>query len=157
METEEKWKFINSKIQGFNKYPNEWYIGLKKEGGEWKWVNEQILSINKWQPEWNSNIEPNGDGECVIMAKNFPPGTQGLFKDLNCKYALMFVCEYRKGNPRCKDGYYPPRCNETNLGNTSVEPTKKTIAAATQLTTTFKKKRKNQSNSYIHRDIVAYL
>jgi hypothetical protein len=93
METEDEWTFINSEIQKRNVVINEWLIGLIKKQSEWKWISNHSLTIDKWQEN-----EPNGDGLCVVMAKNWPIGTQGLWKDLPCFISGMLICEYTKGN-----------------------------------------------------------
>ena len=72
--------------------PNEWHIGLKKVGQNWKWVNGKSLKINKWQL-----LQPSDDGDVVVMSKDWPPTTQGLFNDLPASVKRAFICEIPKG------------------------------------------------------------
>lgn len=93
METPEKWEYINKQIQQMT-LPggvNEWHIGLKKEGN-WKWVSGKPLTISKWQKG-----EPSGDGEVAVISKDYPPGSQGLFNDLDGRYPKAYICENTKG------------------------------------------------------------
>lgn len=93
METEEEWKFINGEIQTISLAGlNEWHIGLKKQGQRWIWVSGKPLTIVKWQAR-----EPSGDGDVVIMAKDYPAGTQGLFNDLKDSSKKAYICEIPKG------------------------------------------------------------
>lgn len=93
METDQEWNFINSKIQTRDEGDNEWWIGLRKNGQRWLWENGKRLSIDKWQTTVG---EPNGDGDCAAMAKSYPKGTKGLFKDMRCDIRKMFICEYNE-------------------------------------------------------------
>ena len=93
METKEEWKFINQEIQIRN--IQEWHVGLKKEEGDWKWVSGQPLTINKWQEG-----QPSGDGDVVVMARDYPVGTQGLLNDLRDDITKAFICEIPKGKTR---------------------------------------------------------
>ena len=94
IETLQEWNFINSEIQKITlSGANEWYIGLKKDGqGNWKWVNGKPLTIQKWQ-----SGEPNGDGNVVVMSKDYPAGSQGLFNDLDPSSRKAYICEKAKG------------------------------------------------------------
>jgi len=88
METEDEWQFVNSEIQRITvPGDDEWHIGLKKQG-TWQWVSGKPLTIEKWQ-----RYEPSGDGNVGGMSKNYPPRTQGLFKDLNGLPPRPFICE----------------------------------------------------------------
>ena len=93
METEAEWEFINSQIQSI-KLPgyDEWYVGLKKQGQQWMWVSGKPLTINKWQPH-----QPSGDGDVVVMAKDYPARTQGLFNDLRDTQKRAYICEIPQG------------------------------------------------------------
>lgn len=96
METEEEWRFINKEIQNRNiAEPQEWHVGLKKEPEDWKWVTGQPLTINKWQEG-----QPSGDGDVVVMAKDYPADTQGLLNDLRDDIKKAFICEIPKGKTR---------------------------------------------------------
>ena len=92
LETEAEWQFVNSKIQNIAlQGANEWHIGLKKQG-DWKWVNGNPMTIEKWQ-----RSQPSGDGNVAVMSKDYPPGSQGLFNDLNAQMPRPFICEIPKG------------------------------------------------------------
>ena len=92
LETEAEWQFVNSKIQNITlQGANEWHIGLKKQG-DWKWVNGNPMTIEKWQ-----RSQPSGDGNVAVMSKDYPPGSQGLFNDLNAQMPRPFICEIPKG------------------------------------------------------------
>ena len=92
METEAEWQFINNEMQHIT-IPgvNEWHIGLKNQGG-WQWVSGKPLTIEKWQ-----RYEPSGDGNAAVMSKDYPPGSKGLFNDLNGQYPKPFICEMPRG------------------------------------------------------------
>ena len=90
LETEEEWRLINEAIQQHdNNFDNEWYIGLRKVRGNWTWVNGKPLTFDRWRYK-----EPNGDGEEVIMSKEYPPGEYGQFNDQNWARKEGFICEY---------------------------------------------------------------
>ena len=93
IETEEEWKFINSQIQTLTlPGSNEWHIGLKKVGQHWMWVSGKPLTIAKWQKQ-----QPSGDGNVVVMSKDKPPGSQGLFDDVSDQQQSAYICEIPKG------------------------------------------------------------
>ena len=95
IETEGEWTFLKDKIQGLCSLPkDEWHIGLKKEASTWKWVNGAPLKLDKWQV---SEGQPSGDGPYVVMAKDFPKGTQGLFNDIPDSVIRGYICETTKG------------------------------------------------------------
>ena len=96
METEEEWQYINSQIQQLNITGQaEWHIGLMKDDqGVWNWVNGSPLTISKWQ---TTDGQPSGDGDVVVMAKNYPPGTRGHFNDLTNRSRRAFICELPRG------------------------------------------------------------
>ena len=92
METENEWAYVNSEIQQITlPEANEWHIGLKKQG-TWKWVSGKPLTIEKWQTN-----EPSGDGNVAAMAKDYPPGSAGLFNDVNGQPHRPFICEMPEG------------------------------------------------------------
>ena len=102
METEEEWKYVNSQIQSITLASlNEWHIGLKKVGQHWMWVSGKPLTIVKWQKN-----EPSGDGNVVVMSKNYPAGTQGLFNDLPDSNKKAFICEIPNGKRTVYPGIY---------------------------------------------------
>ena len=99
METETEWQFVNSEIKKIAIGVDDWYIGLKKQG-IWQWVSGKPLTIKKWQ-----RGEPSGDhdGDVAAMSKNYPPGSQGLFNDLNGVPSKTFICELPKGKYHAQD------------------------------------------------------
>ena len=70
---------------------NEWHIGLQKQG-VWNWVSGSPLTITKWQTN-----EPSGDGNVVVMSKNYPAGSRGLFNDFSGQFSRPFICELPSG------------------------------------------------------------
>ena len=97
METEAEWKFINDQIQKLTTRPgphlNQWHIGLRQQGNKWQWANGHPLTIDKWQRD-----RPNNDGTFGAMAKDFPPGSKGLFDDVRSDLLYAFICELTFGN-----------------------------------------------------------
>ena len=93
LETERKWKFVKEEIQNLsNSAHNEWFIGLKtgyRKGEDWQWITGQQLTNPHWQ-----NHEPSGDGQCAVIAKEYPPGTYGKYNDLSCLASKAFICEF---------------------------------------------------------------
>lgn len=55
-------------------------------------MNGKPLSINRWQP-W----QPRDGAPYVVMAKNYPPGTRGLFNDIRGDIFAGFICEIPSG------------------------------------------------------------
>ena len=93
LETERKWEFITREIQNLsNPSQNEWFIGLTDmEHGKsqtWQWITGEPLNNSHWQ-----EYEPSGDGECVVIAKEYPQGTYGGYNDLRCDTHKAFICE----------------------------------------------------------------
>ena len=92
LETERKWQFVNEEIQKLsNPAKNEWFIGLKAgywKRQNWQWITGEPLT----NPHWQRN-EPSGDGQCVIIAKEYPSGTYGNYNDLSCQSLKGFICE----------------------------------------------------------------
>ena len=92
--TERKWKFIKEEIQKLsNPADNEWFIGLTCKTGyrkiqNWQWITGEPLI----KPHWQIN-QPSGDGQCVVIAKEYPPGTYGKYNDLSCQSLKGFICE----------------------------------------------------------------
>lgn len=99
LETEREWKFIKGEIQNLsNPSLDEWYIGLRRytHANDWRWITGELLTNPHWQ-----KYEPSGDGNCVIIAKEYPQGTYGYFNDLKCDSLKAFICEVslsRAGN-----------------------------------------------------------
>ncbi|KAJ7392023.1 chromatin-modulating protein mrc1 [Desmophyllum pertusum] len=95
IETKEEWKFIRDQIQKkCIGQPNEWHIGLKNGDNGWKWVNGKPLTFCKWQVTAG---EPSGDGNVVVMSKDFPTLKKGLFNDLSEALFRAYICEIPKG------------------------------------------------------------
>lgn len=92
LETDRKWEFVKEEIQNLsNTAEDEWFIGLSNRSSEknnWTWVTGKPLTNPHWQ-----NWEPSGDGLCVVIAKQYPTGTKGLFNDLLCTSKKGFICE----------------------------------------------------------------
>ncbi|XP_068690036.1 C-type lectin domain family 6 member A-like [Montipora foliosa] len=94
LETESKWRFITAQIQNLsNPTDNEWFIGLislNVSGNDsWRWITGQPLHNHSvWQAG-----QPSKDGKCVVIAKDYPIGTKGLFNDLRCDSKKAFICE----------------------------------------------------------------
>ena len=93
LETESEWRFITAQIQNLsNPTINEWFIGLTLNvsgNHSWRWITGQPLHNHSvWQPH-----EPSSDGKCVVIAKDYPKGTKGLFNDLRCDSKKAFICE----------------------------------------------------------------
>ena len=98
METPHEWQVVRDYIQNLtNKFNNDWHIGLRRNttvigNWTWTWVNVKPLSINHWQP-W----QPRDGAPYVVMAKNYPPGTRGLFNDIRGDIFAGFICEIPSG------------------------------------------------------------
>ena len=92
LETDRKWEFVKEEIQNLsNTAANEWFIGLSNRSSEknnWTWVTGKPLTNPHWQ-----NQQPSGDGLCVVIAKQYPQRTYGLFNDLKCTIKKGFICE----------------------------------------------------------------
>ncbi|XP_058950007.2 layilin [Pocillopora verrucosa] len=94
METPHEWQVVRDYIQNLtNKFNNDWHIGLRRNttvigNWTWTWVNGKPLTINHWQP-W----QPRDGAPYVVMAKNYPPGTRGLFNDIRGDIFAGFICE----------------------------------------------------------------
>lgn len=104
LETESKWRFIKEEIQNLqNPTSNEWFIGLSNaSGNDWRWITGEPLITHQHWP-WQPN-EPSGDGRCVVIAKDYPPGTQGLFNDLSCNgHKKAFICQLQLPKPAGKE------------------------------------------------------
>ena len=99
METEQEWQAVKNLIQTrTNKFNDDWHIGLYMNGtdGNWTWVSGKPLLIDRWQP-W----QPRDGASFVVMAKNYPPGTRGLFNDVREDIFAGFVCEQSSGELSC--------------------------------------------------------
>ena len=97
LETESKWRFITAQIQNLsNPTKNEWFIGLTRNGSgnDWRWITGQPLNNSHWQAG-----QPSKDGKCVVIAKDYPNGTKGLFNDLKCDSKKAFICEKQLSLP----------------------------------------------------------
>ena len=98
MEKEEECKVINDAIQQLIVCKlNEWHIGLtKNKKGEYEWVSKVPLQ-GKMESKWQS-YQPCGDGNFVIMAKQYPPGGPlGRFNDLPNWKSRPYICEVPRG------------------------------------------------------------
>lgn len=95
LETDRKWEFINQEIQKLsNPAENEWFIGLQtgyRRRRYWQWITGEPLANPHWQI-----YEPSGDGQCAVIAKEYPAGTYGKYNDLSCQSSKGFICEVNK-------------------------------------------------------------
>ncbi|XP_031550306.1 uncharacterized protein LOC116287764 [Actinia tenebrosa] len=101
METLEEWEFIKTQIQSRKTDKDgydEWWIGPEKRDGRWEWLSNHSLTYNKWQ--YNKPDDSNKDLIHVIMAKSYPPGTYGLFRNKKSDSRKGTICEY-KGAEKC--------------------------------------------------------
>ena len=98
METVEEWEFIKTQIQ--NKTSgifDEWWIGLEKRDGRWTWLSNHLLTYDKWQP-YKPGVQQYK--KCVVMSKNFPVNTYGLFSNVEHFLWKGWICEIKtKGKP----------------------------------------------------------
>ena len=75
----------------------EYFIGLKKdsESGEWRWISDNSkVNATRGEFPWATG-EPNGDGSCSIMYKNYR-GNIGKYNDLLCSWGYRepgYICE----------------------------------------------------------------
>lgn len=96
METGHEWQVVKDHIQNLtNLFNDDWHIGLRMNNtvvGNWTWVSGKPLTIDRWQP-W----QPRDGAPYVVMAKNYPPGTKGLFNDVRGDIFAGFICEKRAG------------------------------------------------------------
>lgn len=121
METEHEWEVIKDHIQNLtNLFNNDWHIGLHFNAtvaGNWSWVSGKPLTINRWQP-W----QPRDGALYVVMAKDYPPGTKGLFNDVREDIFAGFICEKpadcSKRTLLCKDPRKIARVKPTTASNT---------------------------------------
>jgi len=121
LETEHEWEVIKDYIQNLtNLFNNDWHIGLHFNATvarNWTWVSGKPLSIERWQP-W----QPRDGAPYVVMAKNYPPGTKGLFNDVREDIFAGFICEKpadcSKSSLLCKDPGKITEAKPTTASNT---------------------------------------
>ena len=111
METDKAWKYLSNFIQNLaDSNHSEYFIGLSNETGSWGWLSNASIGVprgQKWR--WHNN-QPSGDGDCVVMSKNYVAGnnpmakrTKGYFNDLPCNSRGAkgtkrgFICEKTVG------------------------------------------------------------
>ena len=95
METEREWRFINKAIRNRTSgHYNEWHIGLFKNltTGNWTWINGRRLDIDKWQAH-----EPRKNDFYALIAREFPPGSYGLFNGIKGNLLRGWICEEETG------------------------------------------------------------
>ena len=95
IETLQEWEFINKSMAEQKTSPyDEWHIGLFKNltTGNWTWVNGKPLTLNKWQPH-----APGKDDKYALMAKEWPPGSYGLFNSIKYRIYRGWICEDETG------------------------------------------------------------
>ncbi|KAJ7371261.1 chromatin-modulating protein mrc1 [Desmophyllum pertusum] len=101
METREEWNYLKDFIQTLPGLPGlntEYYIGLRKDrNGSWHWLSNNTKEVSAG-PGWPwPDSEPSGDGNCVVMYKNYRG--KGLFNDVPCNKSALdtvyigFICE----------------------------------------------------------------
>lgn len=73
-----------------------WYVGLTVEEPIWEWLTGKPLTIEHWQKAYYEE-QPIGTGNVVVMAKEFPTGQQGSFKDERYVSSYLSICEGPKG------------------------------------------------------------
>ena len=91
METIREWQAVKTLIQEWtNQFNDDWHIGLRLNttSGNWTWVSEKPLTIDCWQP-W----QPRDGAPYAVIARNYPPGTRGLFNDVRGDIFAGFICE----------------------------------------------------------------
>lgn len=92
METPYEWQVVRDYIQNLtNRFNDDWHIGLRMNTtmvGNWTWVSGKPLTIKHLQP-W----QPRDGAPYVVMAKNYPPGTRGLFNDIRGDIFAGYICE----------------------------------------------------------------
>lgn len=110
METDKEWKYLSDFIQNLaGSNHSEYFIGLSNEAGSWRWLSDVSIEVpgQKWR--WH-NHQPSGDGDCVVMYKNYAAGNnpkakrrKGYFNDLPCNSPGSkgtnrgFICEKTVG------------------------------------------------------------
>ena len=92
IESEAEWKFLNNTISKLT-MADEYFIGLRKDNqpGLWRWLSNKVA--NGTDLPWATG-EPNGDGKCADMYKNYE-GNYGKYNDLDCTTVARsgFICE----------------------------------------------------------------
>ena len=92
IESEAEWIFLNNTISKLT-IAEEYFIGLRKDdqSGQWRWLSNK--STNQTDLPWATG-EPNGDGKCADMYKNYG-GNYGKYNDLHCTRTARnrFICE----------------------------------------------------------------
>ena len=102
METDDEWEFVKNLTQHRttdDKDSDEWHIGLEKDKGtgKWTWVNGKPLNIKRWQPDKPDKPDNTTYETVAVIAKNYPPGTFGLFNNVSPKSTEGYICEVKTG------------------------------------------------------------
>ncbi|KAL9973071.1 hypothetical protein ACROYT_G019480 [Oculina patagonica] len=99
METERELQFIKDHVQNLtNLFNNDWHIGLHLNAtvaGNWTWLSGKPLTFDRWQPG-----QPQHGAPYVVMARDYSPGTKGLFKGVRGDILAGFICENPADCPR---------------------------------------------------------
>ena len=90
IETDKEWKYLTDFIQNLKTGSKhaEYFIGLSNNTGSWRWLSNSSIEVpgQKWR--WHHG-QPSGDGDCVVMYKNYAAGnnlkTKGYYNDLRCE------------------------------------------------------------------------
>lgn len=106
METDEEWEYLKEFIQNLTGSKHiEYFIGLSKERGSWRWLSDSSIEVPGQNSKWRwHHGEPSGDGDCVVMYKNYGAGNshkrKGYYNDLRCDSHGAnkgFICENTLG------------------------------------------------------------
>lgn len=93
MESDAEWTFLKITILNLTK-TNEYFIGLKKgvQSREWRWLSNKS-AMNTTQKRWSQG-EPSGDGNCVVMMRDYLR-QYGRYYDLDClkRFRSGHICE----------------------------------------------------------------
>jgi len=93
MESDAEWTFLNITILNLAK-AKEYFIGLKKgvQSREWRWLSNKS-AVNTFQKRWSQG-EPSGNGNCVVMLRNYSR-QYGKYDDLDCLKRVRhgYICE----------------------------------------------------------------
>ena len=111
METLQEWEFINKTIKDLTSgQRDEWHIGLLKNltTGNWTWINDKRLTIDKWIKD-----NPEKDDFYALIAREFPPGSYGLFSSIKGNVQRRWICEEETGTNNLLGYEYATICLPT--------------------------------------------
>ena len=97
IESEAEWMFLKNTVQKLT-IATEYFIGLKEDdrSRQWRWLSNK--SASQTSLPWATG-EPNGDGKCVTMYKDYGH-MYGEYKDVDCTtYPRSgYICEFPVDN-----------------------------------------------------------